>query len=269
MNATVLEADRRHAQLVYDSAARQLGVPPRPPWIGGAPDYRWDHLRLLLEVLPLDYAGLRALEFGCNAGASAILLAHLGATVSAVDVDGRWITLAALNAERYGVGDIDFAHVPDTRKLPYADGEFDLIACNSVLEYVERAQLPAVQRELDRVLAPGGVLLVCGTRNRLWLRGGLWPWTARRGFGAHYDNLDSGFPNSFFSRSRQGIATSPRRLALLSRLALLLNVSPGMLTRHLSCLLQKHGARERFRTGSANLGRREERAQAHDERVDA
>lgn len=269
MNATVWEADRRHAQLVYETAARQLGLAPRRPWIGGAPDYRWDHLRLLLEVLPLNYDGLRTLEFGCNAGASAILLAHLGAAVSAVDVDERWITLAALNAERYGVGDIDFQHVPDARALPFADGEFDLIACNSVLEYVDHAQLPAVQRELDRVLAPGGVLLVCGTGNRLWLRGGLWPWTARRGFGAHYDNLDSGFPNSFFSRSRQGIAAAPWQLALLSRLALLLDVGPGMLTRHLSCLLQKHGARERFRTGSANLGARQERAQAHDDRIGA
>lgn len=264
MNATVMEANRCHAQLAYETAARQLGLQPRRPWLGGAPDYRWDHLRLLLEVLPLNYDGLRALEFGCNAGASAILLSHLGAAVSAVDVDERWITLAALNAERYGVGGIDFTHVSDTRALPFADGEFDLIACNSVLEYVERAQLAAVQRELDRVLAPGGVLLVCGTGNRLWLRGGLWPWTARRGFGTHYDNLDSGFPNSFFSRSRQGIAASPRRLALLSRLALLLDVSPGMLTRHLSCLLQKHGARVRLRTGSASLPARREPAEALD-----
>jgi 2-polyprenyl-3-methyl-5-hydroxy-6-metoxy-1,4-benzoquinol methylase len=260
----IRSARKQHA---FEQQARQLGLLPDDRWVGGYVDYEWAHLRLVLETMPLRLPGLRVLEFGCNVGASAILLAHLGAQVSATDIDAGWVALARLNAERYGIGNIDFRHVADTRRLPYADGRFELIACNSVLEYVEPDQLAAVQRELDRVLAPGGMLLLSGTSNRLWpreihsgrwlanylprrldrLRGrapqrGLWPWTVRHGFGPHYDNLDTAQPDNFFALSRERMGTPARQLRWLLWLARRLGVGPGLLAHNLSCLLQKRPA---------------------------
>lgn len=253
-------------QAAFDAAAERLGLRPRDPWIGGYVDYEWDHLRRVLDAMPLRLDGARVLEFGCNVGASAILFAHLGAQVSATDIDAPWIELARLNAARYGINSIVFTHVPDSRRLPFCDGRFDLVACNSVLEYIADDELAAVQRELDRVLAPGGLILLTGTSNRLWpreihsghwfvnylprfvdglwptpLQRGIWPWRARHGFGRHYTNLDTADSTNFFARSRRRMGMSPLLLKLLLGAARCLGVGPGMLAQNLSCLLQKQG----------------------------
>ena len=249
----------------FDTLARQLGLKPRDPWVGGQVDYEWDQLRMVLDVMPLRLPDMQVLEFGCNIGASAILFSYLGAQVSATDDSADWVALARLNAERYGIDNINFAHVADSRRLPFADGQFSLIACNSVLEYVAPAELAAVQRELDRVLAPGGLILLTGSSNRMWPREahsgrwlvnylprwidrllgkplprGLWPWAARRGFGPHYDNLDTAQPDNFLLRSRLRGGAGVRSLRPLLWLARRLGIGPGMLMPNICCFLQKH-----------------------------
>lgn len=153
-------------QCAFEAQARQLGLQPRDPCIGRDVNDEWDHLRLILDAMPLCLPGMR------------------------------------------------------------------------VLEYVEHAERAAVQREIDRVLKPGGVILLTGTSNRLWprdarsgrwlvnyppraldrrwgrpLQRGVWPWSARHGFGLHYDNLDTADANNFFARSRAGLGMSPTLLA--------------------------------------------------------
>lgn len=241
-----------------------MGLRPHDRWIGGYVDYEWDHLRHVVEALPVALPGLRVLEFGCNVGASAILFSHLGARVSGIDIIPDVVTLAHLNAERFGHGCIDFQCVTDTRHMPYPDAEFDLVVCNSVLEYIADAELAAVQREIDRVVKPGGVILVTGSSNRLWpfevhsgrwwlnyvpkwvdrlrqktLERGIWPWTARYGFGPHYENLDTAHADNYFNRSRRLMGTSPGQLRSLLWASALLRVGPGLLAQSVSCLLQK------------------------------
>ena len=241
-----------------------MGLRPDHRWIGGYVDYEWEHLRHIAQALPVTLPGLRVLEFGCNVGASAILFSHLGARVSGIDITPDVVTLARLNAERFGQGCIDFQCVPDTRRMPYRDGEFDLVVCNSVLEYIDTDELGAVQREIDRVVKVGGLILVTGSSNRLWpfevhsgrwwlnyvpkffdklrnksLERGIWPWTARYGFGPHYANLDTAHAGNYFNRSRTLMGTSPAQLRSLLWASSLLRMGPGLLAQSVSCLLQK------------------------------
>ena len=163
-------------------------------------------------------AGRDVLEFGCNIGATSIVLAHYGADVTAVDVSAESVDLARLNARRYEMTNrIRFRLIHPGQQLPFANNSFDVITCNSVLEYVRPELFAQVQRELDRVLRPGGLLLVFGTSNRLspvephsgkWfvnylpravdglagkrVERGVSPWRLRRGFGEGYEDVLSG-----------------------------------------------------------------------------
>ncbi len=261
LRPTVISRDAHYA---FQEKARSMRLNPDDPWIGGYVDYEWDHLRLVMDAMPLNVRNQRVLEFGCNVGASAILFSLLGAEVDAVDVAQDWIHLAELNATRYGAIGIRFHHVPDTRTLPFPDGHFDLVSCNSVLEYVDQEIRQQVQNEIDRVLRPGGKIMLQGTSNRLWprevhsrrwlvnylplefdallgkkLQRGMWPWEARHGFGPNYVNLDIPSQCGYFVRSRIKLGAHPTGVRLLTALAAPFGVGPGLLTPNISCLLQK------------------------------
>jgi SAM-dependent methyltransferase len=204
------DADRR-----FHECARRHGWDPDDPFVGGYVDWEWQHSRHAYDDLFTSVRGKRILEFGCHFGGTAIVLATLGAEVTAVDVDPQFAELTRLNAERHGLRDhIRVLHVPDTSRMPFEDGEFDLVSCNSVLEYVPPRILGSVQRELDRVLSPRGFIVILGTSNRLWPREihsqrwlmnyvphplrrlfpgrtveSVFPWELRRGFGDYVDIL--------------------------------------------------------------------------------
>lgn len=213
--------------------------------------------------------GKQVLEFGCNVGASSIVLAHYGAQVTAVDINPDSIRLAELNAQRYGVGDkIDFHVLEQGKKLPFADGSFDVVTCNSVLEYVDHDRLPEMQRELDRVLRPGGLLLVFGTSNRCWPREmhsgqwfinylptafdavirprhnrGVFPWRLRRGFGPQYEDLLSGWSGALtYIELKRSMGWKGSRIQMMRAVAPLFAVSPlslGSLFPYATVLLRK------------------------------
>ena len=251
------------ADAAFAAQARQMELRPDDRWVGGYVDYEWDRLRHILEAAEIPFAATTALEVGCNVGASAIVLEHLGARVTGIDLDPAMVALARLNAERHGCNGARFEHVPDTRRMPFADAAFDLVTCNSVLEYVDVAHRRDVQREIDRVLRPGGTILVCSTSNRLWpievhsrrwanyvprwLDGsraasrqrGVWPWSVRYGFGPHYRNIDTPAVGGSYRQSRERMGVASGKLKLLCAGARMLGVGPGLLAPSLSCVLVK------------------------------
>jgi ubiquinone/menaquinone biosynthesis C-methylase UbiE len=254
-------ADQRFSDLLW-----QRGQSPNQRFTGGYVEWEWRHARHMFLELPQPVAGRRVLEFGCHLGATAIVLALLGAEVVATDVDPAMVALARVNAERYGVSDrIQFlAHDPG-QPLPFDDTAFDVVSCNSVLEYVSDDQLAATQNELHRVLRPGGLLLVMGTSNRLWpreihsrqwlsnyvprfvdailparLRRGVSPWKLRAGFPQLRDLLTE--DTTALARTKARMGASPWQLRLMKALApglRLLRLSPAVLMPTLTMWLHK------------------------------
>ncbi|KLE35185.1 class I SAM-dependent methyltransferase [Aurantiacibacter luteus] len=156
------------AEATFRAVASELGIDPDDKWVGGYVDYEWEHLRPVLAAYGIAPQGREVLEFGCNFGASGIVMARLGARVTGVDVEASNVRLANANIALHGVEERAKAlHVPDTRTMPFADAAFDLVVANSVLEYVAPSQLDAVMAEIHRVTKPGGQLLVLGTASRL------------------------------------------------------------------------------------------------------
>jgi SAM-dependent methyltransferase len=192
------------------------------------------------------------------------LFSYLGAKVFAVDVALEYLELAHLNAKRYGINDIEFLHVEDTRQLPFGNDCFDFVSCNSVLEYVDPGHLSSVQAEIGRTVKVGGRILVTGTSNRLWpkevhsekwlvnylprsidrifrlnLQRGTWPWKIRYGFGKHYENLDYNDRGRAFMVSRFRMGGCKSGLQAYVKLASWLGVGPGLMSRNIACLLEK------------------------------
>jgi 2-polyprenyl-3-methyl-5-hydroxy-6-metoxy-1,4-benzoquinol methylase len=258
------EADQR-----FKSIATRLNLNPDSPWVGGYVEYEWEHGRFFFQRPECEFANASILEFGCNVGATAVILAFLGARVTAIDVDKQILELAKANAQRYGVAqDIDFLHVPDTTSLPFDSETFDYVSCNSVLEYVDRRQLPLVQQEINRMVKKHGVLFLMGTSNRLWPREihskrwfvnyipsaldnilykgkhverGVSPWRVLNGFG-NYENLDLQDQAAFFLECKRKMGLSADKLLLLKTLQRILSVvgmSIGLIMPNIFLTLQK------------------------------
>jgi ubiquinone/menaquinone biosynthesis C-methylase UbiE len=127
----------------YDPLTRLLGTAPA--------------LRRLVEQAKLA-AGQRVLDLGCGTGALTLTAkrAHRGIEVVGVDPDAKALALARRKAERErlaidlqeGFGDA----------LPFPDASFDRVLSSFMFHHLERAQKPAVLREVRRVLRPGGSL---------------------------------------------------------------------------------------------------------------
>jgi ubiquinone/menaquinone biosynthesis C-methylase UbiE len=105
--------------------------------------------RLAVDLVP----GRRVLDAGCGVGWGSELLRRAGAA-SVVGVD---ISDEALADARQRAPECEF--VPgDLRKLPFPDGEFDVVVCMEALEHTD--DIGGTLDQLARVLRPDGVVLV-------------------------------------------------------------------------------------------------------------
>lgn len=106
------------------------------PWIIGRLQDRVEPIKTILDV----GAGATAIQF---------LLADLGHDVSSIDPDPtafNWVNRTSLN--RHSIKDNRFGSLPI---LPFADGQFDISICISVLEHLPKDQVLPSIKELLRV----------------------------------------------------------------------------------------------------------------------
>jgi len=108
---------------------------------------------IVLEALAPARPGARALDAGCGSGFQTALLERLGYRTHGVDLAPRLLAAARrrLPSAAFTRGGVE--------ALPYGDASFAAVCCcGSTLSFVDEPA--AALRELGRVLAPGGRLLV-------------------------------------------------------------------------------------------------------------
>ena len=100
--------------------------------------------------------GELVLDAGCGVSTLPIHLSKLGATVVAIDFDGRWLSGEA-RAARFHDAPVVTVEM-DMSALKFPDALFHRVYCISVFEHIDPAQQAQTISELARVLRPGGVL---------------------------------------------------------------------------------------------------------------
>ena len=120
-------------------------------WVGRYGSSLAEALIAFAEVEP----GMRALDVGCGPGAlTAALAKRLGVdNVRAVDPSEPFVE--ACRSRLPGVE----VSVAAAEALPFADGAFDLVLSQLVVNFMDDAQ--AGVREMTRVTRPGGVVASC------------------------------------------------------------------------------------------------------------
>ncbi len=112
-------------------------------------------IRRGLELLePLK--GQTTLDLGSGHGWAAIELARRGATVFGTDLSWGYCNEGRLRHLRNGFGTPFFQ--ADGENLPFADGSIQRIWGNAILHHLDTK---SAIREVNRILAPGGVAVFC------------------------------------------------------------------------------------------------------------
>ena len=115
------------------------------------------------------FAGKRILDFGCGCGSSTMVLARLfpDSEIVAVELEARFLEVAAKRAEFHGYRNVRFTLSPDPMRLPDIP-DVHFIVLSAVYEHLLPAERPALLRTLWSKLLPGGVLFVNQTPHRFW-----------------------------------------------------------------------------------------------------
>ena len=126
--------------------------------------YRDRHNTALRWIQHLDlHPRARILEVGCGAGFMTSALARNGYTVDALDSTIAMLRMTRNDAADRCVEDRIRVHAADVHALPFQPRTFDLVIAIGVIPWLHSERLAL--REMQRVLKPGGYLLVTADNN--------------------------------------------------------------------------------------------------------
>lgn len=100
--------------------------------------------------------GERVLDLGSGAGTDSLVAAQMvgeQGRVTGVDMTPQMLVKARAAAAEMGAANVEFVE-SEAEKLPFADGCFDVVVSNGVIDLIPDKD--AVFSELFRVLVPGG-----------------------------------------------------------------------------------------------------------------
>jgi 2-polyprenyl-3-methyl-5-hydroxy-6-metoxy-1,4-benzoquinol methylase len=116
----------------------------------------YHHRPFVEELARWVKVGCRVLEVGSGSGVLGTSLALAGVKVVSLDNDQEILNMAKVNAGVMGV-EIEYVF-GDALKLPFADGEFDLVWSHGLVEHFDDAEFAQVVSEHRRV----GKMVVIG-----------------------------------------------------------------------------------------------------------
>ena len=126
---------------------------------------KWDVLLTPTKPVPHDwflpFKGCKILGLASGGGQQMPIFAALGAEVTVLDYSERQLEKEVMMSKKEGYN-IRIVRADMTEKLPFEDGEFDLIFNPVSFVYVE--DIEPIFKECYRILRPNGVLL-CGLDN--------------------------------------------------------------------------------------------------------
>ncbi|NLN06868.1 MAG: class I SAM-dependent methyltransferase [Firmicutes bacterium] len=113
-------------------------------------------LERMLKLLAPDRNAV-ALDVATGGGHTACALAPYVKSVTAIDITPEMLREAAVNAGTLGLNNISF-QACDVHNLPFADGQFDLVACRLAAHHFY--DIKKALQEMCRVLKKGGKLYI-------------------------------------------------------------------------------------------------------------
>jgi SAM-dependent methyltransferase len=141
--------------------------PHSAEYFGEWRDYWWEpeYVALVLRAWGIEKYK-RVLDVGCGVGHwGRVLLPHLPADAMLVGVDReqQWVEKATKTAAERGFGERTRYVQGDAAKLPFGDGEFDLVTCQTVLMHLPDPRRAI--REMMRAVRSGGCVLAAEPNN--------------------------------------------------------------------------------------------------------
>lgn len=141
-----------HRDAIVDQFTRQAA-----PFAAAAPIGDPALIELLVSAAGV-CAQDRVLDVGCGPGIVTCAFAQRAAQATGLDLVPAMLERARARAAELGVVNVEWV-AGDVDPLPFADRSFDVVVTRFVLHHLEDPR--AALREMRRVLAPGGTLVVC------------------------------------------------------------------------------------------------------------
>ena len=133
-----------------------------PPELAGIPESAVESFAGVANPFSLGRLapGERVLDLGSGAGTDSLVAAQMvgpQGSVTGIDMTPEMLEKARASATAMGADNVRFVE-GEVEQLPFADGSFDVVISNGVIDLVPDKD--AVFGELFRVLAPGGRLQI-------------------------------------------------------------------------------------------------------------